>query len=165
MNPTFDLTSLTTAALLTMSRQVLEELRRRTVLRTANAPAGDYAEYLVRKAYGGQLAPNSEKSWDLLSSDGRKIQVKCRVLSRKRGTMFFSPFRSFLFDTAVFVLLSAEDLSVVSAVELPVSAVEANSVYREHVNGHVTKTSIAPRAAALGGLDVTARLRRAAAAS
>lgn len=166
MTRDIDFGALSTAELLIISRKVLDELRRRNVLRTANAPAGDYAEYLVQKVYGGSLAPNSEKSWDLLSSDGLRIQVKCRVLSsRGRGTMLFSPFRSFDFDVAVFVLLSSEDLSVVSAVEIPAAGVQSNSTYREHVNGYVTRTSIAGLAAGLGGRDVTDQLREAAGTS
>ena len=37
------------------------------MIRTENAPVGDYAEYLVWTALGGKLAPNSEKSWDVLA--------------------------------------------------------------------------------------------------
>ena len=32
-------------------------------------------------ALGGQLAPNSEKSWDVLGKDGEKLQVKARIVS------------------------------------------------------------------------------------
>jgi hypothetical protein len=154
-----DYTSLTTAELLTISRKVLQELRSRAVLRTANAPAGDYAEYLVQGAYGGTLAPNSEKSWDVLTDDGRKLQVKCRALSRGRGTMLFSPFRSFNFDAAVFVLLSGEDLVVVSATEVPTPTVRSIASFRAHVNGHVVSKRDLDRALALDALDVTSRLR------
>ena len=46
--------------------RTLAELRRRGVVRSNNAPAGDYAEWLVWKALGGKLAENSsEKSWDV----------------------------------------------------------------------------------------------------
>ena len=44
------------------------------MIRTENAPVGDYAEYLVARALGGQLAPNSEKSWDVVGSDGEKLR-------------------------------------------------------------------------------------------
>jgi hypothetical protein len=56
---------ITVGALLSFSRAILAELRRRGVIRTGNAPAGDYAELLVQRASGGELAPNSEKSWDV----------------------------------------------------------------------------------------------------
>src|SRR6185312_3248404 len=60
--------------------QVLEELREREVIRSANAPTGDYAEWLVHRALGGQLQPPSNKSADLIVR-GKKIQIKARVLS------------------------------------------------------------------------------------
>ena len=62
--------------LLASSRAILAELRRRGVIRTGNAPAGDYAELLVQRATGGQLAPNSQKSWDVLSPDGERLRSR-----------------------------------------------------------------------------------------
>jgi hypothetical protein len=84
------------------------------VIRTENAPVGDYTEYLVATALGGQLAPNSEKAWDVLGDDGEKLQVKARVVSdpAEPGQLQLSPFRSFGFDSAVIVLLSATDYAV-----------------------------------------------------
>lgn len=137
-----DVGELATADLLRLSRSVLAELRLRGVLRTANAPAGDYAEYLVARAYGGELAPNSEKSWDVHSADGRKLQVKARVVGSGPGTKLFSPFRSFDFDAAVFILFDPDDLTVRKAIEIPMSIVQSHSSYRQHVNGHVAKTTI-----------------------
>jgi len=59
---------------------ILSELKSRGVIRTENPPVGDYAEYLVATAFGRQLAPNSEKSWDVLSNDGEKLQVIALVV-------------------------------------------------------------------------------------
>lgn len=75
------LETFTTAGLLELYRDTLRELRDRGVIRTANAPAGDYAEYIVCRAFpGSELAPNSEKSWDVMAADGTRLQVKCRVI-------------------------------------------------------------------------------------
>lgn len=61
---------------------ILVELRRRGVIRSANAPAGDYAEWLCATALGGKLVDNfSVKSHDLTLPDGRLVQVKARVTS------------------------------------------------------------------------------------
>jgi len=118
--------------------KVMAELLRRGLVRTANAPAGDYAEYLVASALGGELAPNSVKSWDLTTADGRRVQVKCRVVSDppKAGDRQLSVFRSFDFDDLVIVLF-ARDYSIWRAVQIPVAAVKAASRHRAHVNGHV----------------------------
>jgi hypothetical protein len=56
--------------LLSVSRRVLAELRRRGVIRSGNAPPGDYAELLVQRATDGELAPNSQRSWDVLTPRG-----------------------------------------------------------------------------------------------
>ena len=48
-----NLGEMTVGELLSFSRAILAELRRRGVIRTGNAPAGDYAELLVQRASGG----------------------------------------------------------------------------------------------------------------
>ena len=83
---------------------ILYELRARGVVRTRNAPLGDYAEYLAARVYSGVLAANSVKSYDLLSADGRRVQVKARTVgSDTHPGAVFSAFRSFDFDVAVLV--------------------------------------------------------------
>ena len=89
-----DLSTFNESDLFSFYRAILSELKSRGVIRTENAPVGDYAEYLVATALGGQLAPNSEKSWDVLSCDGEKLQVKARVVSDPLGSgqLQLSPF-------------------------------------------------------------------------
>jgi hypothetical protein len=81
------LSELTTSELLALSRAILAELKARGVIRSGNAPAGDYAELLVRQATGGELAPTSQKSWDVVTPDMERLQVEARVVTnpRKRG--------------------------------------------------------------------------------
>ena len=134
-----DLTTFSEPDLFSLYRAILSELKSRGVIRTENAPLGDYAEYLVATALGGQLAPNAEKSWDVLGSDGEKLQVKARVVSdpSKPGQLQLSPFRSFDFDSAVIVLLTATDYAVSRASKVPRHVVESSAIYRQHVNGKV----------------------------
>src|SRR5215471_1772601 len=115
------LSTLSESDLFFLYRAILSELKGRGVIRTENAPAGDYAEYLVATALGGELAPNSEKSWDVLGNDGEKLQVKARVVSdpAEPDQLQLSPFRSFSFDSAVIVLLSATDYTVSQASKVP----------------------------------------------
>ncbi|TVY98986.1 hypothetical protein EAS64_42555 [Trebonia kvetii] len=132
------------------------------MIRTENAPVGDYAEYLVKTALGGQLAPNSEKAWDVLGSDGEKIQVKARVVSDppEPSQLRLSAFRSFEFDAAVIVLLSAADYAVSRASKVPRHVVESVAVYQQHVNGSV----VFARPDIMGhpeATDLTATLRAA----
>jgi hypothetical protein len=134
-----DLSTFSESDLFSLYRAILSELKSRDVIRTENAPAGDYAEYLVATALGGQLAPNSEKSWDVLGNDGEKLQVKARVVSDPAapGQLQLSPFRSFSFDSAVVVLLSATDYNVSQASKVPRYVVESSAVHRPHVNGKI----------------------------
>ena len=141
---------------------VMGELLDRGLVRTANAPAGDYAEYLVARALDGVLAPNSVKSWDVKLAGGRRVQVKCRVVNNppKAGERQLSPFRSFEFDDLVIVLF-ARDYSIRRAVKIPVEAVRALSRHRAHVNGHVlmaTESVLSSEA----NTDLTEALREAA---
>ena len=151
-----------TRTLLRVCAATLTELVRRGVVRTRNAPAGDLAELLVAGAYGGGLAPNSEKSWDVRADDGRLLQVKCRVVSDhpRRGQLGLSPFRSFDFDAAVIVLLAETTYDVLRAVELPVDAVRECSTFAGHVNGHRMHATSALLARP-GAVDVTERVRAA----
>jgi hypothetical protein len=164
MHPEYepDLSTLTESGLFSLYRAILSELKERGVIRTENAPVGDYAEYLVATALGGQLAPNVEKGWDALGRDGEKLQVKARVVSDPAdpGQLQLSPFRSFDFDAAVIVLLSATDYAVSRASKVPCKVVESSAVYRKHVNGWV----LFARAEIMGhpdATDLTATLRAA----
>lgn len=142
----------------------LAELRRRGVVRSANAPAGDYGEWLIEKALGGRLADSSsEKSWDVRLADGERIQVKTRLVSvpPRPGQLQTSPFRSWNFETAAFVLLRGEDYGVLRAVLLPATVVKEVARWRAHVNGHVVMMN----AALLGhpeAKDISDDLRHAA---
>jgi hypothetical protein len=130
---------LSTATLLAGYASILGELRERGVIRTANAPAGDYAEWLVARALGGVMATNSEKSFDLTLPDSRRVQVKTRVVSEPRlpGQLQTSAFRSWDFEEAALVLLRDSDYGVERAVLAPVALVKAAAKWRDHVNGAV----------------------------
>jgi hypothetical protein len=140
---------------------VMGELLSRRLVRTANAPAGDYAEYLVAYALNGELAPNSVKSWDIRTPAGRRIQVKCRVLGKppKIGERQLSAFRSFDFDDLI-IILFAPDYSVWRAVQLPMATVKSLSRHRAHINGHVLM-ALDSVFSATGSVDLTDMIRSA----
>jgi hypothetical protein len=132
-----DLSKLSIAELFALYGGILRELRDRKIVRTANAPAGDYAEYLVAAALGGELVTSSEKSQDVLAN-GRQIQVKSRVIGSPKvlGQRQLGVIRTFDFDDLAIVLFAA-DYSVWKAVLLPVETARQRSTYRKYVNGHV----------------------------
>lgn len=130
--------SLATAHLLSAYRGILRELKNRGVIRTTNAPTGDYAEFLIARLLGVELAPNSSKSWDVRAPDGKTLQVKSRVITNPRalGERQLSPFRSFAFDEVAIVLFD-DDYWLWRAVRIPVAVAQERSTFRSHVNGHV----------------------------
>lgn len=153
--------SLSVRMLLRLYSQILTELIGRGVVRSRNAPAGDLAESIVAKAYRGELAARSEKSWDIRTADGVLLQVKCRVAeSGGRRTQVYSPFRSWDFDACVFVNLDAATYDIDRALEVPVDQVKAIARENSWVAGHrVTVSQI--RGGVDGAVEVTDRLREA----
>ena len=120
-----DLKTLRVRELLQLEASIVSELRGRGLVRTNNKPLGDIAEQVVLAARGGVLEPNSTKSHDVTDQSGRRVQVKAmggRVVGRSGK---FSPFRSFDFDTAVFLIFAAETFELVLAREVDADSVEA----------------------------------------
>lgn len=147
--------------LLGLYRRILAELRNRGVIRTSNAPTGDYAEYLVGKMYGVDLEPNSTKGFDLVTDEGVRIQVKARILATGAGgERQLSVFRSFEFDQAAIVLFS-DDFSIHRAALFPRELVEAHSTRTRHVNGYRLMATDAMFELP-GVTDITTDLRRVA---
>jgi hypothetical protein len=137
-DPPIDLERLSIAELLSLSRRSLQELRRRNVVRTGNAPIGDYAELLVMRATGAaNLEPPSNRSWDVETPAGERLQVKARIVSdpKNPGQRQLSVFRSFTFDAAVVVLFD-DACAVWKAMYLPSAVVEARALKAERVGGH-----------------------------
>lgn len=150
--------------LLGLYSRVIGELRHREVLRTNNPPAGDYAEWLVARAFGvTRLEANSTASYDLSCEEYGRVQVKGRVVTPGGGPgqLQSSPFRSAKFDHAALVLFNQADYSVQLAVMLPVEAVIERWKARKHVNGHVLFMN-GPTMGHGSATDITAMLAAAA---
>ena len=132
----FDVRSASVSGLLRSYRAILDELMRRDVTRTLNAPTGDLAELLVAISVNGELAPNSEKSYDVMAEDGRRIQVKSRILTRgRRGERQLSTFRSWDF-THLGVVLFGPDYSIVRGAMIPNELVREAATEDRHVGGN-----------------------------
>ncbi|WP_198169789.1 DUF6998 domain-containing protein [Agromyces laixinhei] len=140
--------------LLSQYAEILSELRARGVCRTGNAPLGDYAEYLAQSVYGGELAANSAKSYDLIDAAGRRVQVKARTVSPQTSpSSVFSVFRTFDFDVALFLVFDQATYELMWAAELGPQEIEAAARWSSHVNGRLLRV----RKARELGVDVTAR--------
>lgn len=141
----------------------LVELRRRGVLRTNNAPVGDYAEWLLAHALGGTLAHStSAKSYDLTLPDRGRVQVKARLVTDPPGVgqLQTSPFRSWDFEAAALMLFRADSYAPVLTVLAPVDVVRSHAKFRRHVNGEIVFIR-PPLTVASGVDDVTAEVAAA----
>lgn len=142
--------------------EILVELRERGVVRTANAPLGDYAEHLAHRVYGGAIAGNSKKSHDIEAADGKLVQVKARTWGPGTSpSAVFSAFRSFDFDVATLLVFDSATYDLMWAREMMPDDVVAAARWSKHVNGHLLRVPVAQRI----GIDVTERFRSALAAT
>ncbi|MFT3971630.1 MAG: hypothetical protein QM695_15485 [Micropruina sp.] len=155
-----DLTNLSIPELLSLEAGIVTELTRRGLVRTRNKPLGDIAEQVVLQARGGALEPNSTKSHDITTPTGRRIQVKAMGTRAAGSSGKFSPFRSFDFDTAVFLVFEHGAFELVLAREVPASEVDLLARYSEHTNGKQPTL----RQIRNAGVDVTDEMRAAYAA-
>lgn len=150
------LARLSVGELLGTYTSVLAELRTRHLIRTNNAPIGDLAEYCAAIVSDGLLAPNSEKSYDLTVVDGRKVQVKVRLVRPGAASgAVFSPIRSFDFDVCAFLVVDDETGGVVAARERTPDEVRGHGSFKKHTNGTVVTVSQV-RSSKARGLDRTA---------
>lgn len=147
----------TVGELLRSYAEILTELKHRGLVRTSNAPIGDLAEYVCAVVYDGILAPNSEKSYDLIAADRRRVQVKVRnIREDTRPSSVFSPIRSFDFDVCAFLLVDAQADRIKCAWEWTTSEVSEHGVHRAHTNGTVIRVRQVQRGAI--GTDITAQV-------
>lgn len=123
---------------LQLQAAAVEELRRRGLARTANAPLGDYAEHLFAKAFCWELTVNSAMSYDAKDNQGTRYQIKARRLrnnvagERQLGVMRGLPDKAFDYLAAV---LFDRDFAVHRAAIIPYAAVASRARHSEHVNG------------------------------
>lgn len=126
----------TLGELLELHAEINEELRHRGVVRSANNPVGDLAEYLFCSAFGWQQASNSEKGFDATDKQGVKFQIKGRRVHRRNKSRQLSSIRDFAgFDFLAAVLFD-DTYKIRMAIILPVSSVLDRSVYVKHTNSY-----------------------------
>lgn len=129
---------LSIAELLILHVQIGEELRQRGVVRSANNPTGDLAEYLFCSAFGWQQAPNSERGYDAIGEDGTLYQIKGRRIHRRNKSRQLSAIRdinSRHFDVLAGVLFD-DDFNVIKAALIPIEVVVERSTFIAHTNSN-----------------------------
>ena len=134
--PWLEIRSLTVSDLLSTYAAVLDELRRREIVRSSNSPLSDYAEILFCKAFDWSRENNSAAGHDATDAVGTRYQVKGRRLTRHNASRQMSAIRNIdatPFDYLAGVLVD-ESFQVVRAALVPIAVVRARSVHVGHTN-------------------------------
>ena len=130
-----DLSHYKLSDLLELHRQINEELRLRNIVRTANNPIGDLAEWLFCRAFNWKMAPNSEKSFD--ADDGTyTYQIKARRLHHRNSSRQMSAIRDLDGFDFLAVVLFDENYRIVTAAIIPNSIVQEETTHTQHTNSH-----------------------------
>jgi len=125
-----------TGALLKLSVDILEELRARDIVRSANNPTGDYGEYLFCRAFGWSQEANSKAGYDAIDAQGTRIQIKARRPHRRNPSRQLSGIRNIEarpFDLLAGVIFS-EDFTVAKAALVPFELVRSHARRSDHTN-------------------------------
>lgn len=131
-----DLRTKSITELLALHVTIMEELRDREVLRSANNPTGDLAEYLFCAAFGWTQENNSAKAFDATGDNGIRYQIKGRRIHRRNGSRQLSAIRDLQgFDTLAAVLFD-DDYRIKRAALITAAVVSEHSKYTEHTNSH-----------------------------
>jgi hypothetical protein len=123
--------------LLKLYTELMAELRTRGIVRSSNGPGADVAEGIVAKALSLTLNAASTAGYDGIDPHGKKVEVKCRRLTRHNKSRQLSAIRnleSAHFDFLAGVLFN-EDFSVMKAALIPFQVVKDHSVFVKHTNG------------------------------
>lgn len=152
------LQNMSVAELLSLHASTMEELRTRGVLRSANNPTGDLAEYLFCAAFRWRQENNSAKAFDATGDDGSRYQIKGRRIHRRNPSRQLSAIRDLDgFDILAAVLFN-DDYRIMRAALIPAGVVRENSTHIAHTNSHrfLLRDAIWD---AHGVIDVTGQLR------
>jgi len=128
---------LTPAELLALHARVSEELRERKIVRSANNPTGDLAEYLFCEAYGWERAQPSHPHADATADNGEKlIQIKGRRWTQHNKSRILGALRG-LPDEGFHILaavLFSSDYSVKRAILIPHALVLKGARFIQRTN-------------------------------
>lgn len=137
--PQPNITNLTIAELLSTHSAVLNELKRRAVIRSNNNPTGDYAEWIVKEKLGLTLENNSAQGFDATDLQGLHYQIKGRRVTPNNRSTQLSVIRKldgYHFDFLIGVVFDA-NWQVKYAAKIPYKTVVSLAAPNKHQNGHI----------------------------
>jgi len=142
-----------------MHSAILDELKRKKVLRTKNNPVADYSEWLVSKSLGLKLVGNSRSGYDARDKRGTRYQIKGRRVTPGNTSTQLSAIRNLprkAFDVLIAVIFNA-DYSVRYAAAVPHSVIAKLARYQQHTNSWIVH--LRPSVLTMRGVkDLTGKL-------
>jgi hypothetical protein len=111
----------TDAEIVALYGEVMGELYERGIVRSGNNPVADMAERVIADYYGVEPEPPNQKSYDVVTKDGTRVQVK-GLRHTQASRTGLSPLHTLNFDILAAVIF-ARDMRLVEAVFIPLDAV------------------------------------------
>ena len=131
-----DLKAMSRNHLLALHAAIMNELRDRGVVRSANNPTDDLAEFLFCRAFFWQQTPNSAKGFDATDDSGKRYQIKGRRLHCRNKSRQLSAIRDLDgFDMLAAVLFD-DEYRVFRAALIPCGIVRERSNFVPHTNSY-----------------------------
>lgn len=133
-----NLQSASADALLRLFGDVLEELRRRKLVRSNNNPVADFSEQIAAECLGLKLESPCGAGHDGMDNAGSRFQVKGRRLTahnKSRQLSFIRDIDSKPFDFLVGILFDAE-FHVLRACVVPFEVVRRRCTFSKKVKAH-----------------------------
>jgi hypothetical protein len=115
---------------------ILDELRRREIVRSTNNPLSDYAELLFCNAFNWTRAGTSSSGYDATDAQGVRYQIKGRRLAPLNASRQMSAIRNLEktpFDHLAGLLVD-KGFQVIRAAIVPIGVVRAQSKHQAHTN-------------------------------
>ena len=137
--PNNNLKKMSVSKLLRIHSNIIDELRRRSILRTYNNPVSDYTEWLVSSKLKLSLSQKSQAGYDAIDEKGKRYQIKGRrstELNKSRQLGVIRNLEDKKFDFLVGVILNS-DYSVKYAALIPHNLVSKLSKFSDHQNGNI----------------------------
>jgi hypothetical protein len=118
--------------------EVMDELRRRKIVRSANNPVSDYAETLTSRTLGLELSGASNKGFDARDRNGIRYQIKARRLdgrsSRQLGVI--RNLRNRPFDVCIAILFDRR-FEPAEVYRIPIGEIRKYGKFSKHQNGWI----------------------------
>lgn len=129
--------SLSVSELLRRHSAILDELKRRDVVRTHNNPVGDYAEWLCKTKLQLTLAGSSNKGYDAKDKYYRRYEIKARREKKGSGFSILSVIRNLEAKTFHYLIAVQlrKDFSVYRAYKISHKAVVKHATWIKSLHG------------------------------